>query len=166
MRRFPWGRLAILLPLLSAACFDGSGGPAPLPTQQIEVIFPPHGIADQIMIDATDRLPLRVAELVAPDGTKTMADAIDISPSSPLGGMAPTPFPSFGGANELNLPNPVAGANRSEGRLLITISKATIRVPDMVAYRRDWRKYRIRLEFGRPPGASQTHVIEAPQPPQ
>lgn len=168
MRRFRSARLLSLLPLLlTAACIDeGGAGPAPLPTEQIQASFPVHGIANAILVEATERLPLRVAELIAPDGTKTYASVVDLSPSLPSGGTQPTAFPSLGNMSELMLPGPVAaGADRSASRLSITVSKASIPLPDPVAYRRDWRKYKIRLEFGRPPGPIEAHLIDAPAPP-
>jgi hypothetical protein len=45
------------------------------------------------------------------------------------------------------------------------VSTADIPLPDPVAYRRDWRKYRIRLTFGTLPGEIETHEIAAPEPP-
>jgi hypothetical protein len=32
-------------------------------------------------------------------------------------------------------------------------------------YRRDWQHYRIRLDFGTPPGAVETQDVAAPPPP-
>ena len=52
--------------ILLAACPD-SGLP-PVVTDQIRARFPPGGVVDVIEIDAVNRLPLRKAELVAPDG--------------------------------------------------------------------------------------------------
>ncbi|HEX6442374.1 MAG TPA: hypothetical protein VF007_09330, partial [Stellaceae bacterium] len=54
---------------------------------------------------------------------------------------------------------------RSQTRLLTTVSSATIPLPDPVAYRRDWTRYRLRLSFGTPPGAVETREIAAPEPP-
>jgi hypothetical protein len=48
---------------------------------------------------------------------------------------------------------------------LATVSTAEIALPDPVAYRRDWGKYRIRLNFGTPPGETETREIAAPEPP-
>jgi hypothetical protein len=44
------------------------------------------------------------------------------------------------------------------------VSSASIRLPDPVAYRRDWQGYRIRLRFGGPPQV-ETREVAAPAPP-
>ncbi len=43
------------------------------------------------------------------------------------------------------------------------MSSASIALPDPVAYRRDWQKYRIRLRLGDPPQA-ETRELAAPAP--
>jgi hypothetical protein len=53
----------------------------------------------------------------------------------------------------------------SREQLLATVSSAEIALPDPVVYRRDWRRYRIRLTFGTPPGEVETREIPAPEPP-
>ena len=55
-------------------------------------------------------------------------------------------------------------APQSQTRLLAIVSTASIPVPDPVAYRRDWQKFRIRLHFGSPPQL-ETREIAAPAPP-
>ena len=45
------------------------------------------------------------------------------------------------------------------------VSRAEIPLPDPVAYRRDWRDWRIRLTFGTPPSDVTTTEIAAPEPP-
>jgi len=158
-------RLASLLPLLLLAACEGGSGPSPLPVESVSASFPPHGLAEVILIDAVDPLPLRIAELIAPDGRVTMADAIDVTPQPGFaGGQNTGGDPTGGGLTDLTLPDPIAPGIRSEGRLLITISKAQIPLPDPVAYRHDWQRYRIRLEFGTPPGRIETRQIAAPEP--
>lgn len=164
MRRLLPIRLASLLPLLLlAAC--GGNPPDSLPVPSISASFPPHGLADVILIDAVDPLPLRSAELIGPNGTATPASSIDVTPQPGfLGGQNTARDPTQGGIGDLNLPDPIAPGIRSEGRLLITISKAQIPLPDPVAYRNSWQNYRIRLEFGTPPGRIETREIPAPAP--
>ena len=58
----------------------------------------------------------------------------------------------------------VGTAPLTQTRLLAIVSNATIQLPDPVAYRRDWRQYRIRLRFGDPPQV-ETREIAAPAPP-
>jgi hypothetical protein len=143
-----------------------------VPTDQFRADFPPGGIANQIEISAIDRLPLRAAELVAPDGSAVPASSINANPA------ATTTFssefasgvgsgPGYGvtsiGSNALN-PNIVGAAPVTETRLLAIVSTASIPLPDPVAYRRDWQHYRIRLVLGTPPQA-ETREIAAPAPP-
>jgi hypothetical protein len=66
----------------------------------------------------------------------------------------------------LTMPNVQAGAAlRSQTLLLAIVSSATIPLPDPVAYRRDWARYRIRVTFGTPPDQLETREIAAPEPP-
>jgi hypothetical protein len=44
------------------------------------------------------------------------------------------------------------------------VSRATIVLPDPVAYRNAWSKYRIRLRFGDPPEVKSSEIA-APEPP-
>lgn len=165
-------RAACLLPflLLLAAC--GGEGPAALPNDQIRASFPAGGVANQIEISTVDRLPLRAAELVAPDGHATPALSLTANP-------APTETfsqefaggnysgPNFGvssiGSNAL-APGVVGAAPTTQTKLLAVVSSASIQLPDPLAYRRDWEKYRIRLSFGDPPQV-ETRDIAAPAPP-
>ena len=165
-------RPAICLSLLVLLAACGGSGPAPLPTNQIRADFPPGGVANQIEVTATDRLALRAAELVAPDGHTTPASSIIANP-------APTTTlssefasgvgsgPSYGvtsiGSNALT-PNVVGTAPLTETKLLAILSTASIPLPDPEAYRRDWQHYRIRLVLGNPPQV-ETREIAAPAPP-
>src|SRR5262249_29378937 len=69
-----WMRIAapFLMLVLLAGCGAESGLP-PLPSDQVRARFPPGGVVNSIEIDAVNRLPLRTAELVAPDGQATPA---------------------------------------------------------------------------------------------
>lgn len=169
------GLLALLL--LLAACLGT--GPAPLPNNQIRAGFPPGGIANQIEITAIDRLALRGAELVSPDGHVTPAISLTANP-------APTDYftqqslgvtyaaPKFG-ATSVGLggftniapnpvtPKPVGAAPQTETRILAILSTASIQLPDPATYDRDWQQYRIRLRFGNPPDV-ETREIAAPSP--
>jgi hypothetical protein len=162
--------------LLSAAIFltaCGDSGLPPVAADQIRARFPPGGVVDVIEVDAVDRLPLRKAELVAPDGRVTPASYLNVVPSpgttldrefatSPYAGNA------FGygniTANQL-APGGAVGAPQQRVALLAMVSTASILLPDPVEYRRDWRGYRIRLDFGDPPGAVETRELAAPEPP-
>lgn len=165
-------RIARLLPavLLLAAC--GGGGVAPLPTDQVRASFPPGGIVDQIVVDAIDRLPLRAAALVAPDGSATPALSITANPAPTRTYSAQSPNNPYAGANfgvanigsNALAPGIVGAASQTETTLLAVVSTAEIQLPDPLAYRRNWRKYRIRLRFGDPPQV-ETREIAAPAPP-
>jgi hypothetical protein len=150
----------------------GGGGPAPLPTGRIGAYFPASAVADTIEIDAIDRLALRRAELVAPDGRTTAAISIAARPA-PTDSVAlalPTgDYPSGAlafGALAGTTPNVgvVGGAVGAQSRLFAIVSSATIALPDPVAYRHAWHKYRIRLRFGDPPEAD-NRELAGPEPP-
>jgi hypothetical protein len=164
---------ASLLMLLVLAACSGGGPPPALPTDQLRAGFPAGGVADQIEVYALDRLALRSAELVAPDGNATAANSVTANPAPaetvsqqfPTGPYTGTQFGvSSIGSNAL-APGMVAAAPLTQTRLLAIVSTASIALPDPVAYRRDWPKYRIRLRFGQPPEPVETREIPAPQPP-
>jgi hypothetical protein len=119
-----------------------------------------------------DNLPLRAAELVAPDGTATPASWLDVNRKIQANGgqyAGSSPWrsnASFGDAAPTMLPNAAApdAAFQSHSELLLMSADADIPLPDPVAYRRDWQKYRLRLTFGAP-GAPDIREIPAPQPP-
>ncbi|MGE5271755.1 MAG: hypothetical protein ACM3JG_19005 [Thiohalocapsa sp.] len=169
--------LAVVLPLLPLAACDEMpvlppGPPPPASTAQLRVGFPPGGVADTIVVTAVERLPLRQAELVGPDGSATAASYLNIAGS-----------PRFA-TGQRTIANPwhnsVAGdtapavaiadtqasaAFESRAQLLATVSTADIPLPDPVLYRRDWQRYHIRLTFGTPPGQVETRDLPAPAPP-
>src|ERR1700751_1168728 len=74
-------RAAFLLTLALVAACAPESGLALLPTDQVRARFPPGGVVNSIEIDAVDRLPLRTAELVSPDGQATPASYLHVNPS-------------------------------------------------------------------------------------
>jgi hypothetical protein len=165
------GVLAILTIVLLAACADD--GSPPLAGDQVRVRFPAGGVVDVIELDAVDRLPLRKAELVAPDGLATTASYLNVN-SSPnvtsYAGLPNGPYAgdAFGVGNiAAGVPTPVltGGAPTQRAAFLAFVSSASIPLPDPVQYRRDWRSYRIRLSFGDPPDEVETREVDAPEPP-
>jgi hypothetical protein len=163
--------LPLLLPLVLVAACDGGAPPPAAPVAQLRVGFVGSGVADTIRVDAVDRLALRAALLVVPDGTTVPASHLDVaaSPSVAIGQfVAGDPWRSaLGGASTpAPLLTPQAGAALAgQEQILAMVSSAEITLPDPVSYRRDWRRYRIRLSFGTPPGELETRDIAAPPPP-
>lgn len=164
---------ACLLTLaLCTACGAESGLP-PLPTDQVRARFPPGGVVDAIEVDAVDRLPLRSAELIAPDGEATSASYLHVNPSPSVTfyqRFVDMPFAgnSFGAGNAASaipFPGDIGGAPQGSARLLAMVSTASIPLADEVAYRRDWRSYRIFLSFGDLAGEVERRVLSAPEPP-
>ena len=165
-------RLVLLVSfVMVAGC--AAGGPPPVATEGVSVGFPPRGLADTIAIHAVDRLPLRAASLIAPDGSATPAPDIDVNPAPSFRtsqdlGNDPYAGNVFGVGNVGGTPGPAlpqGGAAVTETRVLVMVSDASIALPDPVAYRRDWRRYRIRLLFGTPPAPPETRELPAPAPP-
>jgi hypothetical protein len=160
---------AIFVLGLCGACGAETGQP-PLPSDQVRVRFPPNGLVDVIEIDAVDRLPLRTAELVAPDGQATPAYYLHVN-SAPgvlfYQRTVDTPYEGdiFGISPLAPAPAELTGAPQGDARLLAMASTASIRLPDEVEYRRDWRSYRIFLSFGDLAGEVERRVLPAPEPP-
>ena len=160
-----------LILVFLAAC--GDSGLPPLPTDQVRVRFPPGGVVDTIQVDAIDRLPLRSAELIAPDGLATPASYLNVNASPtvtyyPRFTNSPYASDTFGVGNLASgalLPMEIGGAPQGSAQLLAMISTASILLPDPVEYRRDWRSYRIFLSFGDLPSEVERRVLAAPEPP-
>lgn len=174
--------LPVLVSLIVLAGCEGgapAGGPpqaAGAPTgavAQVRAWFPPHGVVDTIVVSAVERLPLRAAELIAPDGTATPAGYVNSEPAPRVAvgqwGTSHSWQDSVSGNNALAalaLPSGVGqAALRSDQQLLAIASTADIPLPDPVLYRRDWQHYRIRLVFGPTPDQQESQEISAPAPP-
>ena len=143
---------------------------APLPTDQVRARFPPGGVVNSIEIDAIDRLPLRTAELVSPDGQATPASYLHVNPSPSVTfhqRQINTPYEGniFTTNNIAQVPAVVTGAPQGDATLLAMVSTASIPLPDEIEYRRDWRSYRIFLSFGDLAGEVERRVLPAPEPP-
>lgn len=166
-------RLWMILPCLMAlaACTSNAPPPQGPPQASVRAAFPPGAVANVIRVDALDPLPLRTAELVAPDGTATAASSIDVEadPQS-LAGQRAFNDPwrsSILAANGLN-PLPAATTDPtvySRHTLLMTVSTAELAPPDPVAYGRDWKSYKIRLGFAQAGETLDVREIPAPEPP-
>jgi hypothetical protein len=159
----------VLTLTLVAACAPESGLP-PLPADQVRARFPPGGVVNSIEVDAIDRLPLRTAELVSPDGRATPASYLHVNPSPSVTfyqRQIDTPYEGniFGIGNLAPVPAVVTGAPQGDAQFLAMVSTASIPVPDEIEYRRDWRSYRIFLSFGDLAGEVERRVLPAPEPP-
>jgi hypothetical protein len=167
MRRF-W----MILPCLAAiaACTDAPP-PLAVPPPSVTATFPPGGLANVIQVNALDALPLRTAELVAPDGATTPASSIDVEANPvTLAGQRAFNDPwrtSSIGPNGINAaPQATTDpAVYSQHQLLMTISTAQIAPADPVAYRRDWQNYKVRLGFAGSGHQLDMREIPAPEPP-
>jgi len=164
-------RLLMILPCLALAACADAPPPETGPMPGVRASFPPGAVVNVIRVDALDALPLRSAELVAPDGTTTPASSIDAQ-SNPqtLGGQHALNDPWRSSSLGPNGLNPAPGATvdpspYSIHQLLLTVSTAEIAPPDPVAYRRDWTNYKIRLGFAGSGRALDLREIPAPQPP-
>jgi len=166
--------LYVPLLLLALAGCGGDAAPPPGPpasAAQVRVGF--GGLVDTIEVAAIERLPLRAAELVAPDGSAISSGPItvDSSPRFATGQWAVSnawkdPVTGDNALAALNLRQPQAGAAlQGQEQILAMVSNTQILLSDPVAYRRDWANYRIRLMFGTPPGAIETQELPAPAPP-
>jgi len=163
--------LVLLMIALLAACADD--GSPPVAGDQTRVRFPAGGVVDVIEVDAVNRLPLRKAELVAPDGLTTPASYLNVNPSPGVTSSQGLPNGPYAG-NALGvgniaaggpLPTLTGGAPQQRTAFLAMVSSATIPLPDPVEYRRAWQGYRVRLSFGDLPGDVETQEIRAPEPP-
>ena len=161
---------AFMLTLAVVAACAPESGLAPLPTDQVRARFPPGGVVNSIEVDAVERLPLRTAELVSPDGQATPASYLHVNPSPSVSfyqRRIDTPYEGniFGIGNPAPVPGAVTGAPQGDTQLLAMASTASIPVPDEIEYRRDWRAYRIFLSFGDLAGEVERRVLAAPEPP-
>jgi hypothetical protein len=163
--------ISILIFGALAACAD-SGLPA-LPGDQIQTGFPPGGVIDVIQVNAINRLPLRTAELIAPDGQATPASYLTVNPAPSVASYQAfpnRPYPGSGfDVGTITAAAPAAPLTGSAPQQRVTflkmVANASIPLPDSVEYRREWRSYRIRLTFGTPPGETETQEVAAPEPP-
>src|SRR3974390_1683167 len=117
---------ALLTMALVGACAPESGLP-PLPTDQVRARFPPGSVVNSIEIDAVDRLPLRTAELVSPNGQATSASYLHVNPSPSVTfyqRQIDTPYEGnfFGIGNVAANPALVTGAPQGDAQLLAMVS--------------------------------------------
>jgi hypothetical protein len=149
-------RLALLLLvvlLLVGGCGGrrGAGVPANIPPQSLTASFKPGGLADVIVVHAVDWRPLRSAVLVAPDGVRIPPYSLDVTPS-PI--------------DRGSLMQQIApGAQRPVAQTGIMDSTALIRLPDPLAYAKEWRRWRIAVVLGDPGAGRIELTLDAPPSP-
>jgi hypothetical protein len=165
------------MPVAAPAAASAASQPALPPpgpftaSAQLRVGF--GGLVDTVLVSAIEQLPLREAALVAPDGTVVPASYINVTANPrlstgqwSLSNRWDNPASPENTLAVLAIPAAQAGAALySSQQLLAMLSRADIPLPDPVAYRRDWRTWRVRLTFGTPPGDVVTTEVPAPEPP-
>jgi hypothetical protein len=138
--------------LLLAGC--GGGDESGLTPGTIAARFVRGGLTDVIVVTSVDRLPLREAALVTPDGERIPAYSIDVDPH-PATAQVP------GEATLLSTP----GTPRQSAWINTMASTALIRLPDPVQYAKNWRRSRIELRLGDPGGGAREETLAAPPSP-
>jgi hypothetical protein len=146
--------LLLLCACANGASDDDAAGPAGGPPGTVTARFATGGLANVIVVSAVDRLPLRQAVLINPDGERVPAYSIDVDASPPL---AVVPNEGF----ILAAP----GAQRHEISVNTMASIALIQLPDPVQYAKTWRDSRIEVTLGDPGSGKHEETLAAPSPP-
>jgi hypothetical protein len=162
---------ALLMPVLigcNGAPDSGDVGQRPFTAA---ARFIPGDDVMAIQVSVNDRLPLREAELVGPDGAVIAAASVDVASASAY--RQPFSEQSFAGgpgSNPAAVALPLGGLGNiaPPGSQTVTVdqfrSTALIRLDDPGSYARDWRLWQVRLRLGDPPHIT-TLTLPAPQPP-
>src|SRR5262249_2801164 len=119
-----------------------------------------------------DRLPLRAAELVGPDGSTVKSDSINVA-SAPavrtgqsVANLSETPLSGMSAAPVLTTTDALVNAALyGQVQLQARVSHADVALPGLVAYNRGGVNCRVRLSFGTPPAELATREVAAPEPP-
>jgi hypothetical protein len=139
--------------LFVAGCADGDEPWRGAPVQSASASF--EALSDVIVVSVVDRLPLRSATLVAPDGERVPAYSLDVQ-SSPI--VAPSQ------AEVIFMASP--GVPRQVTRVDVMSSTALIQLPDPTRYAKGWHDWRVELRIGEPGDAGRDVTLEAPKPPR
>lgn len=165
------GLSLLLSGLLLAAC-AGDRGDEPAFRTPVTAGFA-AGETDIVEVRVTDEQPVEVAELVGPDGRVYVAHQIlrdrlveergGVVPNVGIGvGVAGGSRSRIGTSIGLGFPLGGFGGGADEAEVL---SRARIRVDDMVAYRADWQDWKVRIQFGTPEAGLRFMEVPAPAPP-
>ena len=152
-----WARWAVAVLLLLGGCGDEFFGGEPVAGPQpgtITAAFQPGGLANVIVVTATDRVPLRSAVLVGPEGERQPAYSIDVAPNL-VRSTSITADPVL----------QTRGGLPSTTRIDIMRSTALIQLPDPVRYANTWRRCRVELRLGDPGAGEHDAMLAAPAPP-
>jgi hypothetical protein len=146
--------LVVAVAVLSVAGCAGEdepwrGAPAPSAAARFETF------SDVIVVAVSDRLPLRSATLVAPDGERVPAYSLDVR-SSPI--VAPSQEQAIFMASP--------GVPRQVTRIDVMSSTALIQLPDAGRYAKGWQDWRVELHLGEPGDAGRDVTLDAPKPPR
>lgn len=128
---------------------------------------------DVIEIELEDERAFDEAQLVAPDGTVIDAYRIDRDTETVRDDYynRPSVGVGVGGGSGgvgvgFGIGFPIFSGGGSSGHVTGHESRARIRVPDMVAYRRDWEDWRLRVHLEGVAGGGRWMEMDAPAPPQ
>src|SRR5215471_3453528 len=146
-------RRALAIAVLLLVGCDG-GEERELAPGTIAARFVRGGLADVIVVTSIDRLPLRAATLVTPDGERVPAYSIDVDPH-PATAQVP------GEATLLSTP----GTPRQSAWISTMASTALIRLPDPVQYAKNWRRSHIELRLADPGSGEREETLAAPPAP-
>jgi hypothetical protein len=158
---------ALLLGLILAACGAPPERRSDVPEYgEVKVLFELGQDVQVINVRSLDRLPITSAELVMPDGERIPAYSLDqvnnptYTNQLTLGGQ-PNDIAAIGvGVPRLAGPGQPAVTTRLIGQIA---SVGLIRVPDMEAYRQDWKTAKVEIHLGSPPD-DRVEVRPAPEP--
>jgi hypothetical protein len=140
--------------LLLGACASGASGDDAAVPSTVTARFVSGGLSNVIVVSAVDRLPLRQAVLVSPDGERIPAYSIDVDPGPQL-----TVVPNEG----FILASP--GAPRYSISVQVMASTALIQLPDPVQYAKTWRDSHIEVTLGDPGSGKHEETLAAPPSP-
>lgn len=157
--------------LLLAGCAGGNGGGSGARPGEIVVYEPDGANAGRLEITTVAQRALVKAELRLPDGRVEPATILEHStvmgPSGGgLGSNVGVGVGVFGGSSSgigtgVSIGVPLGGGRRMDEAYLR--SRARIALRDAAAYRRDWQRARVHLDFGE--GADPRNVVvPAPEP--
>jgi hypothetical protein len=141
---------AFLAVLFLAGCGEGTVPPGG-PLDHISASF--GALNDVVVVSAVDRLPLRSAVLVDPDGERIPAYSLDVSSS-------PSVAVSIGEQAMRQTP----GSPYQVTNMNAMVATALIRLPDPTRYAKTWQQWRVEVTLGDPGSGGRDLTLPAPAP--